>query len=235
MPVIRNISANLDIEQLENLAAVTGTGPTNTRLRGLLPEILMQVNRNEPIIPCICYEIVAVDKSARGTITLENGDILESPLLAHRIAGASHILFGVATIGSAMAETVRRCFKQGNSLKAILMEQLANAALFQTTNRLQSMAEQRASDIGLTASGPLSPGDHEGFGLDQQATVLKLAGATKIDITMTRTGQMNPVHSISVVIGLGTNMRKWTRVDDCRICRSRDRCCHYPEPLETSA
>jgi len=164
---------------------------------------------------------------------LENGDILVAPLLAHRIAGASHILFGVATIGSAMAETVRRCFTQGNSLKAILMEQLANAALFETINRLQTLAEKRASAVGLTASGPLSPGDHEGFSLDQQATVLKLAGATKIDIAMTQTGQMNPVHSISVVIGLGTSMRKWTKVDDCRICRSRDRCCHYTEPLET--
>ena len=235
MPVIRNISADLDIQKLQELAAVNGNSPISARLEGLLPEILIDINRNKLIVPSMCYEIVAVHKITPGKITLNNGDILEAPLLAHRIARASHILFGVTTIGCAMAKTVRQCFKNGRNVKAVLMEEIANAALFETTNGLHSLAEEQARCMELNASGPLSPGDHEGFGLDQQATVLALAGAESLGITMAQTGQMWPIHSVSFVIGLGKQMQEWKRIDDCRICGSRDKCRHYLRSLEASA
>jgi hypothetical protein len=112
-------------------------------------------------------------------------------------------------------------------MKAILLEEVANAVLFETSNRLQSLAEEQAAEMGLRASGPISPGNHEGFGLEHQTTLLALAGAENIDITLTQSGQMIPIHSISVVIGLGKRVHKWTDDDNCRICRSRDKCRHY--------
>ena len=235
MPVIGNISADLDVHELGKLAAVNGSRSINTRLNALLPGILNEIERDRLIAPSLCYEIVALEKAGTGTITLDSGDSLKAPLLAHRMARASHLLFGVTTIGSVMAKTIRQCFINGKNVKAILLEELANAVLFETTNSLLCLAEKQASAMGLTASGPLSPGDQEGFGLDQQATVLALAGAEKIGVTLTGMGQMNPAHSLSVVIGLGKCMRKWTKIDDCKTCRSREKCRHYLTTLEVVA
>lgn len=235
MPVIRNTSADIDIQGLRQLAGLNGDRSINARLESLLPEILADINGIELITASTCYEVVAVEKITPGKIKLDGGVTLEAPLLAHRMAKASHILFGVATIGGAMAKAIRECFKNGRNVKAILMEELANAALFETANGLHSVAEGQASRMELSTSGPLSPGDHEGFGLDQQAGAVALAGADELGITMTRTGLMNPIHSASVVIGLGRKMRKWTRIDDCNTCRSRKKCGHYLRSLETAA
>ena len=235
MPVINDQTTGLDIPRLEGLAGLNVCRPSNLRIKNLLPEILADINDTTLLEPAKSYEVVAVRKIAPGKITLDSGVTLDAPLLAHRMARASQILFGVATIGGAMAEAVRRCFRDGRTVKAILMEEVANAALFETANGLHSLAEEQASLMGLSTSGPLSPGDHDGFGLDQQASVLALAGADNLGITMTQTGQMYPIHSASVVIGLGKNMRKWTRIDDCRTCRSRDKCGHYRRASESIA
>ena len=235
MPVICTKSTDLDIRALGKCTALSCSPSTSTRLNALLPGILDEIDRDRLIAPSLCYEIVAVEKTGTGSITLDSGDLLKAPLLAHRMARASHLLFGVTTIGSTVAKTVHQCFTGGKNVKAILLEEWANAVLFETMNRLQSLAEERAGDMGLTTSGPLSPGDLDGFGLDQQSTVLALANAAKIGVSLTRSGQMNPVHSLSVIIGLGKHMRKWTRMDDCKNCRSREKCRHYQSTLEAAA
>ena len=235
MPVIRERQIEFDIPKLEQLIGVNDFRPANSRIKDLLPEIQADINDGTLLRPAKCYEVVAVRKIARGRITLESGATLDAPLLAHRMARASQILFGAATIGGAMAAAISRCFRDGKTVKAVLMEELANSALFETANGLLSAADEDASLMGLCTSGPLSPGDHDGFGLDQQASVLALAGAEDLGISMTGTGQMDPPHSASVVIGFGHRMHKWTRIDDCKTCRSRDKCSHYRRTLENSA
>jgi hypothetical protein len=235
MPVINDRAIKHSTPRFEDLVSLPCSRQVTTRVRDLLPEVLADVNNAGLIAPQICYEVVAVERKTPGQIVLVGGATLIAPLLAHRLARASHILFGTATIGTAMAREVRRCFKAGQNLKAVLMEEVANVALFETANGLQAVAEEQASRLGLSTSGPLSPGDHDGFGLDQQPNVIALAGADKLGITLTRTGQMDPIHSGSVVIGLGKNMRKWTRIDDCKTCRSREKCSHYLRSLETAA
>jgi hypothetical protein len=217
------------------LAGRNSSPSIRTRLERLMPEILANIDRNRLIEPTTCYEIVPVREIQPGRITLESGYELRAPLLAHRLANASHILFSVTTIGSTIAESIRKCFEDGKNIKAIFMEELANTALFEAADGLRSLAEERAAGMGLSASGPLSPGDFDGFGLDQQAVVLASAGAHRIGITMTRAGQMDPIHSVSTVIGLGREMRNWTRTDDCKSCRSHDRCQHYLRMLESAA
>jgi hypothetical protein len=234
MPVIRDKVFKVDLPKLEGIVGLPGRRHVNEWIRDLQPEILADINDGGLIEAASCYEIVRVQRAGRGTILLDGGVVLSAPLLAHRLARASHILIGTATIGGAMADEIRRCFGTGRHLKAVLMEEVANAALFETANDLETAAQQRAEDMALNASGPLCPGDHDGFDLDQQERVITLAGAGRIGITITRTGQMKPIHSASVVIGLGRNLRRWDRIDDCRKCRSRDRCGHYRRYLETA-
>lgn len=235
MPVSNDQEFERDIRRLEKLAGLNDSRPGSARLKGLLAEILADIDCIDLIAPSISREIVPVRTIKSGIIKLSGGAMLKAPLLAQRMARASHIMFGVTTIGSGMARAVRQCFRDGKSVKAVLLEELANGVLFEAADGLQPWAEERALAMGLCTSGPLSPGDREGFGLDQQGTVLALAGAENIGITMTRTGQMNPVHSMSVVIGLGERMRKWARIDDCEACRSHEKCRHYRAWLEAAA
>lgn len=232
MPVIDNQSTELSSRSLESLVTLPCSRRVTGRIRSLLPEVLSDIGNEGWIAPKSCFEIEAVERIGRGRVILDGGVTLFAPLVAHRLGRATHILFGAATIGTAMADEIRRCFTDGQNLKAVLMEEMANIALFEAANELLLAADHRASAMGLNTSGPLSPGDFEGFGLDQQGKVISLARADRLDITLTRAGQMHPVHSVSVIIGIGKKMRKWTRIDDCKACRSRDRCSHYLRCLD---
>jgi len=226
MPVVNNLNIEFQIQDADKLKSLSSTGSMHPRIRGMFPEILACLSEAGVAAPRISYEIVEIDSIKPGMIALRGGRTLFSPLLSHRLADATYMSFGVATIGKTPAETISDWFAQGRHVKAFVLEEIANALLFKTSEKLHETIEEQAALMGLSASGTASPGDHDGFEINQQQTVLELAGAGALGIEITSTNQMNPVHSISTVSGIGRNMKKWTRADDCSICRAREKCVH---------
>jgi hypothetical protein len=74
-----------------------------------------------------------------------------------------------------------------------------------------------ARNRGLVLAGELRPGD-PGLALDAQPTVLGLADADAIGVTVTRGFLLHPLKSISLVLGAGVGLppAHWSRCDDCR-------------------
>lgn len=226
MPVVKDINIDFQLHEADKLKSLGGSGTIHPRIRGLLPEILDCLHNENLVAPAIGYEIVKVDAIDPGVVTLDGGRTLYSPLLSHKLAKASSMSFSVATIGASIGKTIRQWFADGRHVKAFVLEEIANALLFKVLEQMRVTIEAQAEHMGLMTSGPLSPGDHDGFDIDQQGTVLTIAGAAKLGISMTRTNQMDPVHSVSVVTGIGKKIKKWSRLDNCSICRARDKCVH---------
>jgi len=166
-----------------------------------------------------------VKSLSNGVIELEQGTRLHAPLLVHRLARASGLAFGVATIGNAFAETIEQLFKAGQQFKAVLMEEIANACLYKVSMQFQQRVDDEAGLINLQTSGTLAPGD-EGFDLSGQEQVLALADAAAIHVSLSASFMMKPRHSVSNVIGIGRRMQKWTQIENCSVCKSRERCPH---------
>lgn len=226
MPVVDNFNIGFQIQDADKLKSLSSTGSMHPRIRGLFPEILSYLHEADLVVPAISYEIVEINSINPGLISLQGGKTLRSPLLSHRLAGASYMAFGVTTIGSAVAKAISHWFADGRHVKAFILEEIANALLFRVSEKLHGIIEVQAQQMDLTASGSISPGDHDGFEINQQEVVLALAGADAIGINITSTNQMDPVHSVSFVSGIGMNMKKWSRVDNCSICRAREKCIH---------
>ena len=226
MPVIKDFDIGLQLNEVDKLKSLSGSGSMHPRIRGMLPEILECLHKDKLVAPGISYEIMKVDAIQPGFITLDGGGALKSPLLSHRLARASSMSFSVATIGASIGKTIRQWFTDGRHVRAFVLEEIANALLFKVLEQMRITIETQAEQMGLTTSGPLSPGDHHGFDIDQQETVLTIAGASKLGISLTATNQMDPVHSVSVVTGIGKKIKKWSRMDNCSICRARDKCVH---------
>ena len=235
MPVFTKLDIDFEVQDAENLKSLSCNGSMHPRFRELLPEILDCVKQDGLFTPVVGYEIQKVASVKPGIFSLHDGDMLHSPLLTHKLARASHLVFGVASIGRLISDAVTEFFSTGKHLRAFVLEEVANALLFRTSEHLYMMIENQAAGMGLTASGPASPGDIDGFDISQQRTVLSLAGADRTGITLTSTNQMDPVHSLSVVVGMGDNLMKWTRADNCNICRARDKCVHRHNFEETPA
>ena len=198
-------------------------GLMRKRVLAMLPEIIKDIEQSKLLQPALAYDIVSVKSLGKGMVELENGIRLHSPLLAHRLAAASGLAFGVVTIGNSIAAVIDQLFRTGKQLKAVLMEEIANAYLYKLSMRLQQLIDEQASRGSLQASGSLAPGD-EGFDLSEQKPVLALAGARGINVTLSESFMMKPRHSISNVTGIGKRMRKWTQVENCAECAANDRC-----------
>jgi len=228
MPAVQDIEFDLDLAQVEQLRGIRGNTRLRPRIQGLLPEILGEIRERNLIAAAISYQIIPIDAVPEGRIELHGGTVLETVLLARRLAHATGLAAGAVTIGGRIGETISQWFSRGWALKAALLEEIANALLFRVSDRFQLIVYGEAQERGLHTSGPLSPGD-EGFGFDQQGKVLELAQADTIGISLSNMGFMVPVHSTSVVVGLGHGLPTWTQADNCQICRAREKCAHRHE------
>ncbi|VAV92979.1 hypothetical protein MNBD_ALPHA01-1922 [hydrothermal vent metagenome] len=225
MPVLNNLPLGLTFDEVIKYHGLRCRGLIRPGTVDLLQSIIDDMESGSYLKPEIAYSIIPLDQIKDGHLHLANHNALPAPIAAHRLKKASHILIGVCTLGHQIGRIISQSFHNRKKLYAILMEELANHALFKLSGLLQKQAERDAADLGLTASGRLSPGD-EGFGLSSQTQIVEMAGALAIDIDVNGAQMMSPRHSISMIFGLGRNMPKWTEAQTCENCRSHDRCHH---------
>ena len=198
-------------------------GKRHPRIKRLIPEVIDTVRALDLIKPAYSYNVIDIEKRILNRVHLQDGWEIVSPLLVHRLAGASQLVVGAFTIGQALSEQVSACFAVGDYSKAMILDAIGNSALFRLCELFESICKAEATDRNIRSSGALSPGD-EGFGLECQKTLLAIAEADRCGISLLESELMLPTRSLSVVAGLGKRVKTWSQAESCASCPSRDRC-----------
>lgn len=225
MPIINDISLNLTLDDAFQFLGARCHGLVRSKSVDVIKLLLDEITTQPILQPKISYTRVPVEAISNGRIYVPGGKCLSSAIGAHRLKKATHLLLGVCTLGDRVESAISQYFNKKQRFKAVMMGELANLALFSLSEKLQSLADAAAEDMGISASGPLSPGD-DGFALTSQELVIDLAGAEVIGVSSTSTQMMTPHHSLSVVYGLGNRMPRWSQAENCEGCRARERCRH---------
>jgi len=169
------------------------------------------------------WRIVALDgePGEAGWLCLD-GQRLQAPWLVPASGQLTAVACAVATIGNALENHVGELFAQRKASLGVALDSLGNELLFALSRRVQDRLWAEALKQGLTVAGELRAGD-PGLQLQAQQTVLQLAGAADIGLSLTSTMMMNPTKSTSIVQGVGLALpaQTWSRCDHCR---SRGRC-----------
>src|SRR3990172_2437370 len=228
MPVINNFNLGLRSEEILQLNSFGTNHRIRLRMQSLIPEILDEIDHLALIRPMASYALLAVEDIVPGRLSLAGGAVLNAPVVSHRLAGASILVAGVVTIGAAVNTAISSSFANGSTLKAVLMEEIANRLLFKASDEFLRVIDEEAARLNQQASGRLAPGD-DGIDFNNQTVVLSLAGAEAIGIRLSATGVMDPVHSTSLLIGIGKRMQRWSQFENCQDCPSRPRCRHRCE------
>ena len=153
------------------------------------------------------------------------GSRLDSSLVARYLGQATHLVFGVCTLGEKLQQQMRMNFDQKKQLQAVLLDEIGTLLLYKLCDHFEEIMCQQAKVMQLQASGAFNPGD-EGFDISQQGRVLELAGGRDVGVTLQGGGILVPHKSITAVVGLGRRMPVNTRAERCARCHSRDRCPH---------
>jgi cobalamin-dependent methionine synthase I len=150
---------------------------------------------------------------------------LQSALLSSVLSDAKEIATIVCTIGPRLEEETQKHLVNNEILHALLLDGIGSTAVETLGQEACKRVSNEASSRGLQASSPLAPGMPH-FSIQEQGQLLQLAQAESISVSLTPSGLMIPEKSISMVIGLGKQMPKWTQADACAHCNLRDSC-HY--------
>ena len=170
--------------------------------------------------PIALIESVKIVEHRHERILLQGGNELASPLVAHHLAGAEHVVVVICTIGS-LLENMVSSWMEENPLLGLALDGLGNSAVEAIAQQVCKRIGEQAQDKNLTASTPLSPGEPEwpvGVG---QLQIFSLLEPSRAGITLASSGMMTPKKSISFVVGIGPEM---VQTDPCSLCSLRERC-----------
>ncbi|MFZ2097285.1 MAG: hypothetical protein WAV05_11680 [Anaerolineales bacterium] len=178
--------------------------------------------------PRVIYRDFAVEGLLHERLLLEGGRKIESKLIAQHLAASSRVIVMLVTIGDELEQQVSRIW-ESNMVYALALDGAGSAAVEALAHAACRYFEKRATDEGLQASIPFSPGMVDWPVLDGQPQIFQLLGEAGSMVQLTPSYIMVPKKSLTMVMGIGTDLKSSGRTCDyCSMratCRYQD---HYP-------
>jgi hypothetical protein len=233
MPLLEEIEFKIDVDHV-----LRAQGADPDIIRGRSPH-LVEVAKDalqlgHPLLePKILYEKLKTDSIKHETLRFENGGSIRGNLIAQHLAPAEEVIVILCTVGSPLEERSIELVKT-DPVAGLALEGVGSAGVEAIANAACYHFEKMAEEEGWNATIPLSPG-MTGWSVDKgQPEIFSLLNAKEIDVTLTPSYLMLPRKSLSMVIGIGENIRAdGTTCDYCSMketCQYQD---HYTASVNT--
>lgn len=224
MPVIRDVNVHLELHNILRRQGIRGRS-SRPEMVAITEELLEEMKELHLLEPVFTYHVYPISEIKDEQMRLKNGAIISGKLLPSVLSKSKEIATTVCTIGPQLENKVAEYLKEGEALRGLLLDGIGTAAIDTLTVQSCKSLRQEALSHENQASSPLSPG-MPGFPISEQRTLLALASAEKIGVSLTSTGIMIPNKSTSAVIGIGPDMPTWTPAEVCAHC-SLNKICPY--------
>jgi hypothetical protein len=209
MPTVRSSGLLRDIAANP---CVAGSFPQRAQFRR---DALDLIEREDLLNAAYCYRIVPLDEPPSEVLRAA-GETLDALRLVPESGQLTAVAAAICTLGPALEQRATALFAERRTSLALALDGLGNELLFALSRRLQDRIVTEARKAQLTAAGELRPGD-PGLSLKAQPAVLRLAGADTIGVRVTQGQLLQPLKSMSMVLGIGVDLppARWSRCDDC--------------------
>jgi hypothetical protein len=225
MSMIRDIPLRLKTKEVLRRVGFTGHSKIRPEVKNLILELIAGAKNGHLLEPAIVYEIYPITGMSRRQFSLKGKGTLRGLLLPPLLPEAKALAAVVCTIGPKLEKQVTRYFNQNEPLRGLLLDGIGSAAVDSLTEEVCRLITAEASSRGYQASSPISPG-MLGFPISGQWQLLKMVPEQKIGVSLTSSGIMVPRKSAPMVIGIGPQVKMWTRAEVCARC-SLWESCHY--------
>jgi len=225
MPIVRDIRLILELGEVLRRQGIREHSRLKSDTNNLIQELLAIVKNGQLLEPAIAYQTYPIKEVGHDQLLLEGDVVLHGSVLSSILAEARELAVVVCTIGLCLEKQVAEYFNNDEALRGFLLDGIGSAAVDSLGFKVCSLIGSEASLHGYQASSPLSPGGPR-FPLSEQWQLSKLAPADQIGVSLTSSGVMVPRKSLSMVIGMGPDMKTWTKAESCARCNLRNTC-HY--------
>jgi hypothetical protein len=225
MPVIRDIPLSLKTREVLRRQGLGGGAKVRPEIKDLILESLASVKKARLLEPVAAYEYYTVSSMNGSQISLEGDKAIHGPLIPAVFPEAKVLAVLICTIGPRLEKQVTDYSKSGEAMRGMILDGIGSTAVDMMALEVLRRLASEVSSRGYEISSPVSPG-MPGFPLTEQWNLLGLVKADEIGVRLTASGVLVPRKSLSMVIGIGPEMTRWTQAEVCARCSLRETC-HY--------
>jgi hypothetical protein len=225
MPVIRDILLSLKTNEVLRRQGLGGGAKVRPEIRILIRELLASLKEARLLEPAAAYEYYTVSSMNGSQISLEGDKAIYGPLLPAIFPEAKELAVLLCTIGPRLEKQVTDYSKNDEAMRGMILDGIGSTAVDMMALEVLRRLANEVSPQGYEISSPVNPG-MPGFPLTEQWNLLGLVNADEIGVSLTSSGIMVPRKSLSMVIGIGPKMTRWTQAEVCTRCSLRETC-HY--------
>jgi hypothetical protein len=229
MPIIRDIPLSLKTREVLRREGFRGYSKIRPEIKSLILELMSSVKKAHLLEPVMAYKIHPITEMSHRQLSLEGNLVVQGPLLPSLLPEAKELAVVVGTIGPRLEKQATDYFDRDEPLRGMLLDGIGSAAVDSLTQEVCKLIAGETSSRGYQASSPINPG-MPGLPITEQRQLLKMVPAREIGVSLTSSGIMVPRKSTSMVIGIGPQMKTWTRAEICANCSLRKTCPYRIKP-----
>jgi len=225
MPVIRDIPLSLKAREVLRRQGLGRRAKVKPEIEILIRELLTSVKTARLLEPAVAYEYYTVSSMNSNHILLADDKAIHASLIPAIFPEAKELVVLLCTIGPKLEKQVTAYSKSDEALRGMILDGIGSTAVDILAVEILRRLGSEVSGRGYEVSSPVNPG-MPGFPLKEEWNLLGLVNADEIGVSLTPSGILIPRKSVSLVIGIGAKMTRWTQAEVCARCSLRETC-HY--------
>lgn len=218
---IRNFAIEIDKDEVCRYLGYGKDRAPTPFISSLIDEEIEEAYRL--VQPLGFYRLVAIVRGRKPPVILEDGLRISSELLSLVLSRCHQVAIFVTTIGHRLENRVAQLMKEGQMLRATILDAVGSEAAEKTAYYLQDRVREFALSKGAEVTLRYSPGYCD-WDITQQRVVFEAMDLAPLGVSLTEECLMLPRKSVSGIIGLGHFEKRWLRASPCRLCPKAD--CH---------
>jgi len=164
------------------------------------------------------FEEISLSKENK-SLQLEGMTFNIKPIIYRQIKEAEEAALFICTAGPVVGEMSRRSMKEGDLLRGYVYDVIGSEVVEAAADRMQEELRKSMAVMGKEITNRFSPG-YCGWDVAEQHKLFSFFKDNFCGITLTESALMNPVKSVSGLIGIGEHVRYAPY--QCHMCEDRN-------------
>jgi hypothetical protein len=179
-----------------------------------------------PQVTITIHKIEKLDLS-QGILVVENKQFKINPIVAKQLQDSEKVAFFACTIGKALEKHFESLFQIGDVLEGYIYSLIGSEAAEYLAELAHKHIEGLARKENLNVTNRFSPGYCK-WNVAEQHKLFEMFPKDSTTIKLTESALMNPIKSVSGIIGIGANVLK--KEYQCKTCTEEK--CLYRDRYE---
>jgi hypothetical protein len=218
----------IDISHIENVIG-SEKGENRELVRAMIGDVLANAAKICDIKAeyTVCREVSFIDELK--SLRVNDIDFSIGKIIWGQIRKSDSVAFFLCTAGEEIGELSRKLMKEKDFLTGYIYDVAGSEIVEAAADLMQSELKAQMGKENSNITNRFSPG-YCGWNVSEQQKLFRVLPGNYCGITLTESSLMNPIKSVSGVIGIGENVK--FRPYTCNLCNDTN--CIYRRMKDTA-